>query len=227
MMKKIIFLSALILNCLNLFSQTTEERNLSPFDKLKVSSEVKVYLSKGQEEKLKIVASGIELSDIEITIEGKTLQIELTRGIHVDAHVEIYLTYKEIREITVGSSGRVSVQNTIVGDKVTLNANTNGELDAELNLKTADIKIGQGAVIRLTGKLGSMDAKISTGGILSASDIQTDSSYVRVGSAGTAKINAVYLLDADIRTGGTLTYSGKPKDTKIKTGLGATVNVLE
>jgi hypothetical protein len=227
MMKKLIFLGVLMINYLNLFCQTNEERNLSPFDKLKVSSEVNVYLSKGQEEKLKIVALGVELSDIETTVTGKTLQIELTRGIHVDTHVEIYLTYKEIRDISVGSSGKVSVQNTIVGDKVTLDAYTNGELDAELNLKTADIKIGQGAVVRLKGKLGSMDAKVSTGGILSALDIQTDSSYVRVGSAGTAKINAVYLLDAEIRTGGTLTYSGKPKDTKIKTGLGATVNVLE
>lgn len=211
----------------NSYCQTTEERNLSAFDKLKVGSEVRVFLTKGNEEKVKIVASGIELSDVETTVNGKTLQIELSRGIHIDASVELYITYKEIREINVGASGLVSLQNPLTGDKVVLNANTNGQLQAELSLKTVDIKVGQGATMRLSGKTGSMDAKISTGGILSALDIQSDSTYIRVGSGGTAKVNVTQLLDANVRTGGTLIYSGAPKQDKIKTGIGATVNILE
>ncbi|NOU17999.1 MAG: DUF2807 domain-containing protein [Bacteroidales bacterium] len=227
MKKTLVLFVFMIVNSANSYCQTTEERNLSAFDKLKVGSEVRVFLTKGNEEKVKIIASGIELSDIETTVNGKTLQIELSRGIHIDASVELYITYKEIREINVGASGLVSLQNPLTGDKVVLNANTNGQLQAELSLKTVDIKVGQGATMRLSGKTGSMDAKVSTGGILSALDVQSDSTYIRVGSGGTAKVNVTQLLDANVRTGGTLIYSGAPKQNKIKTGIGATVNILE
>ena len=227
-MKKILLLFCIFLCISSLsFSQKTEERTLASFDKLKVSSEVKVYLTKGNEEKVKIVVKGIELYDVETIVSGKTLEIELKRGIYVDVIVELFLTYTEIREISVSSSGRVSLQNPISGDKMVLNASSNGELVAELNLKTVDIRVGQGAVVRVNGKTGSIDAKVSTGGILSAFDIQSDSTYVNVNSAGNAKVNALMLLDANVRTGGTLTYKGNPAIRNIKTGIGATVNVLE
>ncbi len=227
MRKIIIVLSLIIANCFAVNAQTTEERTLNPFDKLIIESDVKVFLTKGNEEKVKIVVSGIELSDVETTVKGKTLQIELSRGIHMDISVELYVTYKEIRDIAVGASGRLSIQNPLTGDKVVLVANTNAQIDTELNLKTIDVKVGQGASIRLSGKVGSIDAKVSTRGILSALDVQSDSTYIQVGSAGTAKITGIYLLDAKVGMGGTLTYSGTPKVKNIKTGIGASVNVLE
>ena len=227
-MKRMIFLLSLLIGSyINAISQTTEERKLESFDKLKIASDVKVFLTKGTEEKVKIVVTGIDLSDIETTVNGKTLQIELSRGIHKDASIELYVTYKEIRDINVGASGRLSVQNPLDGDKVVLIANTNGEIDTELNLKTVDVKVGQGAVIRLRGKTGSIDAKVTTKGMLSALDIQSDSTYVQVGSAGIAKVTAIYLLDASVGMAATLTYSGTPKQKMIKSGIGATVNAIE
>ncbi len=227
-MKKIgILLSFIALSILSVNSQNTEERKVSSFDKLKVSSELKVYLTKGVEEKVKVVASGIDIKDVLTEVIGKTLEIELSRGIFLNANIEVYITYKEIRDINVGASGRVSVQEPLTGDKVILNANTNGELTADLNLRTVDVKVGQGATVRLNGKTGSIDARINTGGILAAIDLQADSIYVRVGSAGTAKVRASYLLDANVRTGGTLTYTGKPINKTISTGIGATINEVE
>lgn len=226
-MRKIILFSLFVASSFKLVAQVTEERTLQPFDKLKIESDVKVFLTKGTEEKVKIVVSGIELSEVETTVKGKTLHIELSRGVHLDISVELYITYKEIRDINVNASGRLSVQNPLSGDKVVLIASTNAQIDTELNLKTVDVKVGQGASIRLSGKVGSIDAKVSTRGILSALDVQSDSTYIQVGSAGTAKISAIYLLDAKVGIGGTLTYSGTPKVKNIKTGIGATVNSIE
>ena len=227
-MKRIFILFSLLVGIYTTaFSQLTEERNLQPFDKLKISCDAKVFLSKGTEEKVKIIVSGLDLSDVETSVDGKTLQIELSRGVYKDVSVDIYITYKEIRDISVGASGRLSVQTPLEGDKVVLVATTNAEIETELNLKTVDVKVGQGAVIRLSGKTGSIDAKVSTKGILSALDIKSDSTYIQVGTAGTAKVSAIYLLEANVGMGGTLTYSGAPKVKNIKTGIGATVNSIE
>lgn len=226
-MKRLLtFCTAIILG-ISLYAQSTEERKLQPFDKLDVAGDVKVYLTKGTDEIAKVVASGIELSDIITTVNGKTLRIELSRGVHKDASVEIWVTYKEMRDVTVSSSGRLSLQNALDGDKVVLNANTNGVIDAELNLTTVDITVNNGGTIRLNGKTGSIDAKVSTKGILSALELKSDSTYVQVGSAGTAKVFAINLLDANVKLGATLTYSGNPKQKSIKSGIGSTVNEVE
>ena len=226
-MKRLVIILVAILFGTPMFAQSVEERNLQPFDKLDVAGDVKVFLTKSNEEKVKIVVSSIELSDVITTIDGKTLRIELSRGIHKDASVEVWVSYKEIRDITVSSSGRLSMQNPLDGDRVVLSANTNGEIDAELNITTVDVKVNQGGTIRLNGKTGSIDAKVSSKGILSALDLKSDSTYVQVNSAGIAKVFASSLLDANVKLGATLTYSGSPKQKSIKSGIGATVNEVE
>ncbi len=209
------------------FAQKSEERNLKPFDKVRVNSEVKVFLSKGDKEQARVVASGIELTDVITRIDGKTLNIELSRGVFYGINVDLFVTYRELRDIYVTGSGSVSVEDTITGDKVVLVATTNGQIQADLDLRTADIEVGQGSTIRLKGKIGSYEAKISAKGILSALDLQADSTFVKVASASTAKVFARELLDANVRTGGTLTYAGSPRNKKIKTGIATTVNEIE
>lgn len=226
-MKRLLAFCAAILFGASVYAQSNEERMLQPFDKLDVAGDVKVFLTKGAEEKAKVVASGIELSDVIVTVNGKTLRIELSRGIHKDANVEVWVTYKEMRDISVSSSGRLSLQNALEGDKVVLNANTNGVIDAELKLTTVDVTVNNGGTIRLNGKTGSVDAKVSTKGILSALELKSDSTYVQVGTAGTAKVFAANLLDANVKLGATLTYSGSPKQKSIKSGIGTTVNEVE
>lgn len=226
-MKRLLAICAAILFGASVYAQSNEERKLQPFDKLDVAGDVKVFLTKGTEEKAKVIASGIELSDVIVTVNGKTLRIELSRGIHKDASVEVWVTYKEMRDITVSSSGRLSLQNALEGDKVVLNANTNGVIDAELKLTTVDVTVNNGGTIRLNGKTGSVDAKVSTKGILSALELKSDSTYVQVGTAGTAKVFAANLLDANVKLGATLTYSGSPKQKSIKSGIGTTVNEVE
>ncbi len=204
-------------------SQNSEQRELPFFDKLKVTNQIKVYLTHGNENKARIVASGVEFDDIITEVDAKTLEISFGRGLYKNVSVEVYLTYKELRDIYVSASGRASFQNELSGDKVVFNANTNGAIEASVDLRTSDIIVNKAGSIRLDGKLGSFEARVSTAGVLTASDLMADSVYVTVKSKGLAKISAKELLEADVRTGGTLSLTGQPKNKSIKTGFGAIV----
>ena len=171
----------------------------------------------------RIVAKGIELDDIITEVTAKTLEITLKRGVYKDISVEVYLTYRELRDVLVSGSGRVSFQNVLEGDKVILSAQTSGEIDAKLNLRTLDVTASNGGSVRLEGKLGSYEARILTAGTLSAFDLQADSAFVNVSTKGIAKVSAKELLDANVRTGATLTIQGTPNVKRVKTGIGATV----
>jgi hypothetical protein len=216
----IVFISAFTLS---LFAQKSEVRNLPHFDKIRVTNQVNVYLTQGETPSAKIVVSGIELGDVITEVNGKTLEITLKRGVYKDISAEVYLTYNELRDIHARASGRLSFQSVLTGDKVVMNATTNGEINVDVDLKTCDVSAGQGGSVRIGGKLGSYEARITTAGILSASELVADSAFVTVHSKGIAKVAANELLDANVRTGGSLTLSGNPVNKRIKTGLGATI----
>jgi hypothetical protein len=208
---------------LKVSAQKVQERELSPFDKLKITNEIRVYLTQGENESARIEVSGIELEDVITTVTAKTLEISLRRGVYKDISVEVYLTYRELRDIFVSSSGRASIQSVLTGDKVVLNAHTGAQIDAQLNLKTMDLIATKGASVRLKGKLGSYEATISSGANLSALELVADSAFVRANTKSIAKITANKLLDAKVRSGSTLTIEGTPAKKNIKTGLGATI----
>ena len=206
------------------YCQNSEQRELPFFDKLKVTNQIKVYLTHGNENKARIVSSGVQFDDIITEVEAKTLEITFGRGLYKDVSVEVYLTYKELRDIYVSASGRASFQNELSGDKVVFNANTNGAIEATVDLRTSDIVVNKAGSIRLDGNLGTFEAKVSSAGVLTTSNLIADSVYVTVKTKGLAKISAKELLEANVRTGGTLSLTGQPKNKSIKTGFGGIVN---
>ncbi|HOP03310.1 MAG TPA: head GIN domain-containing protein [Tenuifilaceae bacterium] len=208
----------------SVFAQTsTQERNLEPFDKVRITNEVNVILTKGEAEKLRIEAKGIPVEDILTDIDAKTLEITLKRGVYKDIQVDVYLTYVELRDVYVSASGRASIQDVLTGDKVVFSATTNGQIDAKVDLKTVDIIASKAGLIRLEGNIGSYVAKVSTAANLSALDLKADTAFVDVNTKAIAKVIANNLLEADVRSGATLTIGNAPKDKKIKTGFGATI----
>ncbi len=147
----------------------------------------------------------------------------MKRGVYKDIQVDVYLTYVELRDVYVSASGRASIQDVLTGDKVVFSATTNGQIDAKVDLKTVDIIASKAGLIRLEGNIGSYVAKVSTAANLSALDLKADTAFVDVNTKAIAKVIANNLLEADVRSGATLTIGNAPKDKKIKTGFGATI----
>lgn len=224
-MSKLTFLVSLLTFFLfNSYSQEhSYEIDLPQFENITVTNGISVFPAKGDSLKARVTASGIDADNIIIRVKGKTLNIGLTRGVHRDYSVKIYLTYANVREIDVNSSSRVSLQDTIRGDKLNLVAGLNAQIDANVVLKTIDISASGGGSIRLGGKVTTLEAKLRTGGILSASEMVSDSVFLAVTSRAVAKVNAVELIDADVKSGGSLTISSKTKEKRIQTGIGATI----
>ncbi len=217
------FLVLFLIACsITTYSQKVHEKELEHFDKIRITNQVKVFLSPGEKESIRIQATGIDFNDIIAEVTGKTLEIGFKRGVHKDAEVDIYLTYTNLRDIHVSASGRASFQKPLTGEKIVFRAHTSGEIDATVNLTTFDVVASKGGIVHLKGKAQSYEAKISLGATLSALDLEVDTAYLKIGSKGVGKVNATKLVDASVRSGATLTLTGNPK-RKIKTGLGATI----
>ena len=53
------------------------ERDLTHFDKIRVTNEVNVYMTKGIQEHARISATGLDPNNVVTEINGKTLEITL------------------------------------------------------------------------------------------------------------------------------------------------------
>lgn len=205
------------------FAQQTAVYTLNEIDKLRVWGEFKVFLVKGDSLSAKVETQGIPASDIAINVIGKTLEVKLKGKLYDRVSASVYITYNELRDISVSAAASVSFQDTLKAEKVSINVNTSSEFDGSLIAQTADITVGQGSTVRLRGSVSSYEVKVNTGGILSAIDLISPQTYVKVNTGATAKVYASKLIDANVSTGGSLTYTGNPEQKKIKTLVGATI----
>lgn len=224
-MKRLISLLGLTVLTLTTFAQHSAEFSLNEFDKLRVWGEIKVFLTKGDELKAVVQTQGIPASDITVDVKGKTLELRLKGKIFDRVSANVYVTYKELRDISISAASSVSLQDTLKADKVTLQVNTSSEFDGVINAETADISVGQGSTVRIRGKVNSYEAVVNTGGILSAIDLISPKTFIRVSSGASARVFASKTLEANVRTGGSLTYTGNPGQKNIKTLMGA--NIIE
>ena len=224
-MRNYLALIAILIFSVNvLFSKGNGIIRTTPhFDKLRVTSKVNVYLNHGDSISVRVVANGIDPVNVLTEVKATTLEIGLSRGIHRDYSVDIYITYTDLREVYVGSSGKISFQDKLTCDKITLEAGTNASIDAELNMRSLEVISSNGGSIRLGGKVDYYEAKVRTAGILSALELSSDSVFVSVVSKGVAKVMAKELIEANVRSGGSLTHTGSAKQKKIQTGVGATI----
>ncbi len=204
-------------------AQNVEQRELPFFDKIKVSGQIKVFIEKGDKELATIKANEILTSDIIVEVVGKTLEIKLKKDSKKQAKAEVFVKYRELRDISVAAAAYVSMNDTLKVDKLVLNVITTSEFDSDIIANTIDVKVGQGSSVRLRGKVQNYEATVSTKGILSALELKADSAFITVGTGAVAKIYAKELIEANVRPAGSLTYTGEPKQKNIKTSVGSTV----
>jgi hypothetical protein len=208
-------------------SQEVREIELTPFNKLKVSGKIVVFATQGDKPMAKIVVTGIPLENVIVNSSDNTLEFKLKIGIQKKPVVEVYLTYVNIEEVTVSTFGKVSFQGLVTGDKVVFQTNSGGVIDADVKFNDSNFKVDKGGSILIGGTIGKYKADISFAGNLSALDLKADSVYLNVSTKGIAKVNASKLIEANIKTKGTLTYTGNPNTKNIKSSKGVTVTELE
>ena len=227
-MKKIIFLTAMTVSGTVCFSQKSETRNIEAFDKITAFGSVDIFLVKGNKETIKLESESVDLSEVKVKQDGKTLKISVAEMLFSSSReVKITLTYRELRGITLRAGASLNDTSFISGDKLEIIAGSGAVLNLKLKLNALQISVGQGADVTIEGKCTTQEVETSTGGLYNAYFLKCDSSYVKSNTGGLAKVSAVDLLDAYASTGGDISYRGNPPIKKEKTILGGSVEKVE
>ena len=221
-MRKILLIAA-ISACIPFSVFTQETKHLNEFNTVKVDGRINVILTLGNENFARIESTTVSVNQINTEVSNGTLLIKPSKKIKKGSSVDIYLTCSSLNAIEVGKGGRVSVQQPIIGDTLLLSAKIKTEINATVKANHVKVFAKNGGTIRMSGETKSLEAKISSGGILSALDLKSEDADLVIGNKAVAKVDVANSLHVKVKSFESLTYSGQPQAKKIKTGFGSKI----
>ena len=210
-----------------------EERSLSHFKKVVVHPYIDVEMEPGSQPGIVVEANGIDLEDIITETRGKTLQVYLRgartnkiqtidwkRFEHVD--VKVYITYPELRKLSLRGDGMTRMIGPLHGEKFTLKLFGDQEVDIaamELDwLKT--VIYGEADLRILAGHAYFQKWKIFGEADVDALGLEGDEGKVRVFGQSDMKLNLTHHLGCTIFGESKIRYKGNPSLSNVILGDG-------
>lgn len=199
------------------WAQTKETRDVGDFDFISMNISGKVYVTQGNKNEVIVEANDRDLDKIRTEVRGGRLSIS-TRdngswfrwGDGIDGRVNVYITLKELRGVSVSGSGDVISQNTIKTDDFEASISGSGDIEIELDSRAVISKITGSGNIELKGSARRARLGISGSGKYFAEELKVDDYEVSISGSGRASINTNGELDVRISGSGSVYYSGNP-----------------
>lgn len=209
-------------------AQTREKREIESFDKIDVFGNMKVIMKEGKQETVEIFAKKVAIDQIDISVNDKRLKIKMKSNLFdEDVEVKIYVTYKEIREISTNGAAEIIINDIIKTDKLFIDATSGARVKLQVDLNAIDLKVYQGAHIDISGKSLLQESFVNTGGVLSGSNFASNEVFIKMNTGGKAEVIVNQSLDASVNTGASLNYFGNPEKQNIKSTLGGKINAWD
>jgi hypothetical protein len=188
----------------------TQIRKLGSFDKVKASKGINVTLIEGETEEVDVHIKNAEVSDVITTIKNRELQIKMKTKIYKDMAVQVYVTYKQLREIDAGSGASIDAENTIYAETLKLRGGTESNIILDVDVNNLDVN-GSTSKIELAGKTKYQEVNIGTGGKYLAYNLECEETYVKSTLGSIVEVVANKKLGATAGSGGVVYYKGEPQ----------------
>lgn len=220
---KLILMSVFLCVGLAKGQSDTDVRKLRDFNTIKVSNSIKAELVKGDENKVTIKVSGIDVGKVETAVVGETLEIRLARGNYRNPSIIVEVTYVELLGIEANTSARVVAKNPIVAQEAYLSATNSSYLEAEMESDILHITAATNARIFVSGKAKELNVKAFTNAEVAGEKLTGDQVNVQANTAANVSFEAIKSLEGSVATAAKVFYGGNPKQLDVKSSTGGSI----
>ncbi|MDF1697048.1 MAG: DUF2807 domain-containing protein [Saprospiraceae bacterium] len=196
-------------------------RDIGNFDRIAVSTSVKVELIKSNTPNLEFkMLSGNE--DHLITeVKNNTLIVKIKSGMfngnnNSKASVKVYYTSLDGIKASAGSAIRSA--NTITSSSMDVDVSSGAKVDLEIETGTIEVEASSGAIASIDGSADKGMFEVSSGANINASDMECDHVSAEASSGGQIRVHANKKLTAEASSGGMIKYKGDADYTDTDAG---------
>lgn len=224
-MKILLMIMSLFIS-VNTFAQEDIKKNIGDFNEIKVYDLINIELVKSEENKA--IISGDNKSDVEIINKNGTLKIKMRFGENFEGNKTVVtLYYKNLDVIDANEGSYVSSEGSFKQYAVELRVQEGAVIKLILKVTDAKLKAVTGGEIQISGKAVRQDISINTGGIFHGRSLDSESAYIAIRAGGEAHINASRLADVKIRAGGDVYIYGNPEEINESKILGGRIQHMD
>lgn len=190
----------------------TKERKAAYFNSVKVSTAIDLILTQGNNENIAVEADDNLHEYIVTEIKNNTLHIYTDANIRDAKKMNVYVTMKEIEEISATSAGDVMGKSVIKSDELSLSTSSAGDIDLAVEVQKLTCTISSAGDMTLSGTTDELEASLSSAGDLNAFDLTSRIANVTASSSGDASITVTEKLWARASSAGDITFKGNPPE---------------
>ncbi len=215
-MRRFYILLVLALTSSLLLAQRRETISVGDFDEVTMKIGGTVYITQGDKNEVILEGDQDDIEEVNVEVRGGELTIESSRRSRwsfwnsSNVRLDVYVTVKELKSVTVSGSGDIVGQNAIKTNDFRARVSGSGDIEMELDSRTVDTGISGSGNIELSGSATSGRLSISGSGKLLAENLRLDDFEVRISGSGRGSITVYGELDVRISGSGSVYYSGDP-----------------
>ena len=110
---------------------------------------------------------------------------------------------------------------------ITLKAQEGAEIETILDVQKVTTKIISGGIINIKGSAVTQNHKVSAGGVLEASTLESEQVVIKVAAGGRASVKSSELAEAKVSFGGSVVIHGKPVKLEKRISVGGRIEQKE
>ena len=199
-------------------------QEVSKFDTIEVLGPYEISLQKGNRHKITIVGESNLIPQVEFDVNKNKLVLGTSNNKRLNSKtrnpIQIAVTAKELSEIYVIGSGKISSSNSLFSKYLLQELIASIEIQIPVKSQTVLVHITGSGHISLNGSCKTIKGKIIGSGHLHSEELKTENSFLRLTGSGQADINCSDKLKAMIDGTADIVYTGNPKRVEISTWLG-------
>jgi hypothetical protein len=204
----------------------TEERDVSGFTGIDMSTFGKVVITQGEDESLTIKGSDNVVPLVKTTVRGGVLAIELDKNINplgvnnAEEVLSFTITVKDLSSLTISGLAEVEM-GSLSTSTLTLDMSGAGHVQLSgLAAEDVDITMSGLGGVEVAGEASNATINISGAGEVNAGDLKCQTADVDISGLGTATVWVTDELTGTISGAGNVRYYGDPVTHTESTGVG-------
>jgi hypothetical protein len=221
-MNKASFLTVLLFSgLLSCHAQSSEERTVSAFNKIKVSGAVHVVYTPSDTLNVVVKGKSDDLTRIETRVENQTLMI--SGQSRSGSALYVYIRNNQLHNIETSGATNFKTTAPLRGDSLSIYASGASDLKAKMEIRKLTC-LGDGAAnLVLEGSSDYMEATVSGAASLKSYNLVTKEAVVVSSGAANAKVHVTDNLKATASSASDIKVKGDPKDVTAETSMAASI----
>ena len=205
----------------------TEKRQVSTFTGINIKTRIKVKYTQDSLQKLIIKADNNLMKLVKTEVKNGILNIYTSKRYNIKDTILVEIVSDKINFIDLSQGSEFTGLNKITGDTITLNANSQSKINADISFKYLKSNVNSKSIINLSGNVKKLELKNISGSKFKGKNLLIENCFITAESNSKSEINVSKELNVEARGGSKVKYSGNPNMKGIDVSHGAKLQKIK